>query len=116
MTTDLYRLISDLKTEVVIPEDGIVSRTIYQDDYLKAVLFGFSPGQELSEHTAAVPGIMQFIKGTAQVTVGADSVQAQEGTWVHMTPNLSHSINAETPVIMLLLLLKSARPALAGGN
>ena len=34
-----------------IPPDSIVSRTFYEADRLKAILFGFAPGQELSEHT-----------------------------------------------------------------
>ncbi len=114
MTTDMYRLIQDLGAEVTVPEDGIVSRTIYQDDHVKALLFGFSPGQELSEHTAATSAIMHFVKGTARVTVGADKLSGQAGTWVHMTPNLAHSVYAETSVVMLLLLLKTAKAAPAG--
>ena len=53
------------------PPDSILSRTIYQDDSLKTILFGFQPGQELSEHTASVPAILQFIKGEAQVILNA---------------------------------------------
>jgi quercetin dioxygenase-like cupin family protein len=88
------------------PADGTLSRTIYQDERLKVVLFGFSAGQELSEHTASTPAIMHFLKGDAQVTLGKDTVSAKAGTWVHMPPNLKHSIHANTPASMLLLLLK----------
>ena len=28
-----------------IPTDSIVSRTIYKDDHLKAIIFAFAPGQ-----------------------------------------------------------------------
>lgn len=35
-----------------ISEDNILSRTIYGDDQLKAILFTFAAGQELSEHTS----------------------------------------------------------------
>jgi quercetin dioxygenase-like cupin family protein len=33
-------------------------------------------------------------------------MSAQPGTWVHMPPNMPHSITAKTPVVMLLLLLR----------
>jgi hypothetical protein len=33
--------------------------------------------------------------------------EAQAGTWVHMPAGLKHSIKAKTPVVMLLVLLKS---------
>ena len=64
------------------PPNSILSRTIYQDDSIKAVLFGFQPGQELSQHTASVPAILQFVKGDAKVVLGQEHQSAQAGTWV----------------------------------
>jgi quercetin dioxygenase-like cupin family protein len=90
------------------PSDGIISRTVYNDDYLKAVAFGFGPGQELSEHTASTAAVMHFLRGQADVTLGALTTQAIEGTWIHVPPSLPHSIAAKTPVVMLLLLLKQS--------
>ena len=101
-----YACYLDLAAEVQPPANGTLSRTIFQDERLKVVLFGFSAGQELSEHTASTPAIMHFLKGEAAVTLGDNTVSANDGTWVHMPPNLKHSIRANTPVIMLLLLLK----------
>ena len=34
------------------------------------------------------------------------TVEARPGTWVHMPKGLRYSIQAKTPVVMLLLLLK----------
>jgi quercetin dioxygenase-like cupin family protein len=101
-----YTHILDLAQAAVPPQDGILSKTIYQDDRIKAVLFGFGQGQELSEHTAAKPALLQFIQGEADVGLGDDLQTAQAGTWVHMPANLKHSIKAKTPVVMLLILLK----------
>jgi quercetin dioxygenase-like cupin family protein len=101
-----YTCYLDLAAEVDPPADGTLSRTIFQDERLKAVLFAFSAGQELSEHTASTPAIMHFLNGEAQITLGNDRIVAKAGTWVHMQPNLKHSIRADTAVSMLLLLLK----------
>ena len=101
-----YTHIIDLAKEVEPPTDGILTRTVFNDDQVKAVLFGFGAGQELSEHTSAMPAIIHFLKGKAILTLGADSVEAQEGTWIHMPPNLKHSVRTESPAIMLLMLLK----------
>ena len=103
-----YKVIASLVNEIAPPTDGTLSRTILQSDHLKAVLFGFAAGQELSEHTAATPAIMHFLTGEAEVTLGADTLAAAPGAWIHMPPNLPHSIRAKTPVTMLLLLLKQA--------
>ena len=58
-----YTFIADLTREAKPPTDGILSRTLYDDEGLKAVLFGFGAGQELSEHTSTMPAILQFLAG-----------------------------------------------------
>ena len=89
-----------------IESDSIVSRTIYNDDQLKTVLFTFAAGQELSEHTASMPAIIHILKGEGTLTLGKDTVEAREGTWARMEANLPHSVNAKTALVMLLLMLK----------
>jgi quercetin dioxygenase-like cupin family protein len=101
-----YTLISDLAKEVQPPDKGILSRTLYNDDRLKAVLFGFAQGEELSEHTASMPAVLHILQGEAKLTLGDDTLEARPGTWVHMAKGLRHSIRAKTPVVMLLLLVK----------
>jgi quercetin dioxygenase-like cupin family protein len=101
-----YTHIFDLVNEAEPPADGILSRTVFQDDRVKAVVFGFGQGQELSEHTAAKPAMLFFVKGEATVGLGDDLKEAQVGTWVHMPAGLQHSIRAKTPLVMLLVLLK----------
>lgn len=107
--TAAYTLLNDLGRQVDCPADGTLSRTIHRDDRLKAVLFAFSAGQELSEHTASTPAIMHFLSGEAEVTLGDDTATALAGTWIHMPARLPHGIRAKTPVTMLLLLLHSPR-------
>jgi quercetin dioxygenase-like cupin family protein len=101
-----YTHFLDVATEAQPPENGILSRTIYNDDRIKAIGFGFGAGEELSEHTASMPAILHFLRGEAKVTLDDDTVEAKPGTWVHMPTGLRHSIQAKTPVVMLLLLLK----------
>ena len=101
-----YTHISDMVDASQVPTDGILSRTVYDDEQVRVVWFGFAPGEELSEHTAAMPAIIHFLQGEARLTLGEDGSEASAGTWVHMPAQLPHSIHATTPVIMLLLLLK----------
>lgn len=107
-----YTLILDLIEAVKeIPVDSIVSRTIYRDDSLKSILFAFAPGQELSEHTASVPAIIQILEGDCQVILGEDEFEAKPGFWARMPAKLPHSILAHTPVKMLLLMLSDGKDA-----
>ena len=104
--SDDYTHIIDLAEEVEPPQDGVLTRTLYNDDVVKAVIFGFAQGEELSEHTASMPAILHFIQGEATLTLADDVVEARAGTWIHMPAELKHSVQARTPVVMLLLLLK----------
>jgi quercetin dioxygenase-like cupin family protein len=102
-----FTYIEDLTRQLPeIPPDSIISRTVYSDDGVKVVLFGFAPGQELSEHTATQPAMLLIVAGEARLTLGDDAFEAVPGAWVHMAPKLPHSLLARTPVVMLLVLLK----------
>ena len=101
-----YTHITDLAKEAQPPEKGILSRTLFNDDKIKAVIFGFAKGEELSEHTASMPAVLHFLQGEAKLTLGDDAVEAKPGTWVHMPTGQRHAIQSKTPVVMLLLLLK----------
>jgi quercetin dioxygenase-like cupin family protein len=89
-----------------IPPESIVSRTFFQDERVRIILFGFAAGQELSEHTSSKPAILHILKGEARLKLGQDEFDAKAGAWAHMPPNLPHSILAKTPLIMLLTLFE----------
>jgi len=101
-----YTFVPDL-SEQEIPTEGILSRTIHEDPDIKVVLFAFGEGEELSEHTASKPAVLHFLKGNARLGLGGDTKRAEAGAWVHMPARLAHSIKAETPLLLLLVLLKN---------
>lgn len=94
-----------------IQPDSILSRTLVRSEHVKAVLFAFDQGQSLSEHQASQAAILQIVSGEATVTVGADTYAAKPGAMLYMPPGLRHSIVAETPLKMLLLLLQNKQDA-----
>jgi quercetin dioxygenase-like cupin family protein len=104
-----YTFYADLDAEVQIPENGILSRTLYNDDSLKIVIFGFAAGQELSAHTAPMAASIYIVRGEAQLTLGDDVREVKAGCLAHMRPQLQHGILARTPVVMLLSMHKTAR-------
>ena len=102
-----YTYVPDLSGQE-IPADGILSRTLYEDAQAKVVLFAFSAGQELSEHTSSKAAIIHVLRGEARLVLGEDAIDAGPGAWVYMPPQLRHAVRAKTPMVMLLTLLKSA--------
>jgi len=98
--------INDLREHAPLPENGILSRTVHNDDRSKVIQFCFAPGTELSAHTAPFPAMLYFAQGEAMVNLGGEARAAAEGTFVHMPAGLEHGITARTEVVMLLVLLK----------
>ena len=106
--SDAFIHVRDVREQAKIPENGILSQTLQNDDRTKVILFGFAPGQELSAHTAPFPATLTFLKGEALLNLGGQEQQAGEGTFVYMQPKLEHGIKAHTEVVMLLTMIKNA--------
>lgn len=101
-----YTLIADIAAEVEIPVDGTLSRVLYRDDRVRVVGFAFDTGQELTEHTAGVPVLIQVVSGRMRVTLGGDEHEIHPATWLRMDEHLAHSVVALEPSVMLLTLFK----------
>ena len=106
-----YTYVRDIREQARVPENGILSQTLHNDERTKVVLFGFAAGQELSAHTAPFPATLTFLKGEAGVRLGQEHQEAGEGTFIYMTPYLEHGIQAKTDVVMLLTMVKGVAPA-----
>jgi quercetin dioxygenase-like cupin family protein len=90
-----------------IQPDSIISRSVHNDDRIRVTLFGFAAGQELTEHTASKPAIIQVLAGEGTYGLGREVVDVGPGSWAYMEPHLPHTVVARTPLVMLLTMLKT---------
>ncbi len=104
-----YKFIGDLFTDVEIPGEGILSRVLQKDEHANITLFGFSPGQELSAHSAPTPAVLYFLSGEADVMLGDDVHHATAGSFAYMPPLLPHAISAKAATMMLLVQIKTPK-------
>ena len=103
--SDSYTYFESLADEAPIPARGILSQTLSNDGGVEFIMFGFAPGEKLSEHTSARPAIIHVLAGEGDLTVDGDSHPARPGAWLRMMPNTRHSLVARTPLLMALYLL-----------
>src|ERR1039457_5953006 len=104
-----YKCIADLLADVNVPTEGILSRVLQKDEHVNITLFGFSPGQELSTHSAPTSAVLYFLSGESDVTLGDDVHHAGTGSFAYMPPLLPHAVAAKTATMMLLVDRKSTR-------
>jgi len=95
----------DLGELIEVNDDATVSRTVLKAEGARVVLFSFDAGQELSEHTAAMPVLIHLIDGRLRVTGGDETVELAPGGVVHLTTRLPHAIVALEPSRMVLTML-----------
>ncbi|MEE1295718.1 MAG: cupin domain-containing protein [Bifidobacterium sp.] len=102
-------VIDDLDEMVAVQQDSTVSRTVMHTDGGNVVLFGFDAGQELSEHTAAMPVFVQVLSGRLLVTGGEDRAELAPGGLIYFPTRLPHAIKALEPSVMMLTMVTPAR-------
>ena len=101
-----YGFVADLRAEVAVPQGGILSRTIHEDERCTLVVFAFDAGQELTEHTSAHAALIEILEGEAQVTLDGEAREVGPGAWISMPAGMRHAIRATTPLVLALTLLR----------
>ena len=98
----------DLANNLEIPDEGTLSKVLYSDDRIRVVGFAFDTGQELSEHTATIPVVVQVVSGRFRFDVGDESWEIGPSSWMHLDASVPHSVTALEPARLLLTLLRGA--------
>ncbi len=105
--TDSQTFLGDLISATEIPQEGTLSQVVFKNDHIRVVVFAFDHDQELTEHTASLPAIVQVLSGHLHLTMGSETVEVKPGDWAHMPAKLPHSVVALEPSVMLLTMLKA---------
>ncbi|MBT0665526.1 cupin domain-containing protein [Geobacter pelophilus] len=86
---------------------AVVSKTLVDKKVGTITLFAFDKGQGLSEHTAPYDAVVQVIDGEALVTISGSDYQVRTGELIVMPANHPHSLRAETPFKMMLVMIRA---------
>lgn len=99
--------LEDLGSLVAVQEDATVSRTVLTADGVRIVLFAFDAGQVLTEHTAAMPVLLQVLSGRLRVSGDGDTVDLAPGGLIHLDTRVPHTVAAVEPSRLMLIMLDS---------
>lgn len=98
-------VVADVASLVDIAPDATVSRTVMRAEGARLVLFSFDAGQELTEHTAAMPVLFQTLTGRLSVTADGHTVDLRPGDVMHLGTRVPHAVVAHEPSRLLLTML-----------
>lgn len=99
-------LIKQLADELPVPKSGKQSVVLIDNAKTKVILFSFAAYDGLALHIAPFDATIQIVSGKAMINVGSEFVDGVPGTWIQMAAKTPHGIKTETPVVMLLTLVK----------
>jgi len=98
-------VVADLATRVVVQKESTVSTTALKAEGVRVVLFAFDTGQELTEHTAAMPVLLQALSGRLAITASGYTHDLVPGDLIHLPTRLPHAVLAHEPSILQLTML-----------
>jgi quercetin dioxygenase-like cupin family protein len=97
----------NLAEAVGYQKGAVVSKTVLDKKIGTITLFSFDAGQGLSEHTAPFDAAVQVIEGEALITVAGTDYRVNSGEFIIMPANHPHSLRAETPFKMMLIMIRA---------
>jgi quercetin dioxygenase-like cupin family protein len=100
-------IVADLEQMAQVAEQGIVSKSIVENEHHKIIHFTLAPGQELSEHTASVPAVIHVLRGEGLVVLDGLQHKAGPGKLFYMPANLKHAVQARGELVFLLTMFRT---------
>ena len=98
---------ADLATMSEFAQDGIISKSIVENDHHKIILFTLAAGQERSEHTAGVPATIYVVSGAGTVELAGQAHEARPGMLYYLPAELRHAVRARDDLVFLLTMFRT---------
>ncbi|GAA1395488.1 cupin domain-containing protein [Luteococcus peritonei] len=78
---------------------------VVDNETTKVVAFEFAAGDELKEHAARHPVLIQVLRGRVDFTLPDRTVELVPGSLLHLTPMLRHAVRATEPTTLTVTML-----------
>lgn len=99
------RLLAGLVEQLPIPVEATTSRVVVSNDAVRVVLFAMDAGQELTEHAAPRPVVVQVLDGSLRFAVAGETKQLSAGDVVYLAPDARHCLVATSPARFALVMV-----------
>ncbi len=95
-------------TDLVEYQDGsIVSRIVVKTETGSVTAFAFDEGQDLSEHTVPLDGLVHVLEGEVEIKISGTLFHLRIGDAIVMPANEPHAVKAVKRFKMLLTMIRA---------
>lgn len=105
-SSDESLVVTGLATALPINEAATTSRSLVDNDRVRVVAFTFDTGEQLTDHTATMPVVVQLISGSMRFDVAGESHHLGVGDCVYLAANETHALEALEPSRLSLVMIR----------
>jgi quercetin dioxygenase-like cupin family protein len=108
-----FTMVEDPLSMVEITAGRLHPVTVLKATGANVVVFGFSEGAELREHTALQPVLLQALSGRLRVSLAGEERTLQSGDLLHIEARVPHSVLAleDSHLQLTVLMIDSPGPS-----
>lgn len=103
---DRSEVVSQVAEQLPITASATTSRALVDNDAVRVVAFTFDTGEQLTEHTAAMPVVVQLLSGDLRFEVAGGTHTLTAGDCVYLAPGEPHALEALTPSFVSLTMMR----------
>jgi quercetin dioxygenase-like cupin family protein len=103
---DQSLVVSNIAEALPVTASATTSRSLVDNDRVRVVAFVFDAGEQLTEHTAAMPVVVQLITGAMRFEVAGEAHHLTPGDCVYLPAREPHSLEALEPSLMTLVMIR----------
>ena len=107
---DRSEVVVGLADALPITAHATTSRAVIDNEAARVVFFAFDAGEQLTEHTAAPPVIVQLVRGRLRFEVAGETHELRSGDVVYLAPGEPHALEALEPSLLSLVLIHTPAP------
>lgn len=96
----------DLRQDVPLEEDQMLSKTLVQRPDLGITAFALDKDQAIGRHSSPGDAMVNVLSGTAKITIDQTDYLVHQGETIVMPANIPHALYAEEAFQMLLIVVK----------
>ena len=106
VSADRSQVVSQVAHDLPVTASATTSRALVDNDAVRVVAFAFDTGEQLTEHTAAMPVVVQLLSGDLRFEVAGEGHLLTAGDCVYLAPGEVHALEALTPALVSLVMVR----------
>lgn len=99
------QVVTGIHDQLPVPTRATTSRTVVSNDAARVVVFAFDAGEQLTDHAAGRPVVVQVNDGRLRFRVDGTDHELVAGDVVYLAPGARHALEAlEASRVSLVLI------------